>query len=148
MSVKNRIGVYAAGAALASLSFAVFAQDHPYTEGQVVNVARIRTVDGHFEDYMKWLDTDWKRLQEISKKAGYIVSYEVAVVEARTPEDPDILLITRFKNWAALDGALAKGDDVIKQLGQSNDQANREQADRAKIRTVLGSTTMQVLDLK
>jgi hypothetical protein len=69
-------------------------------------------------------------------------------VEARTADDADLLLVTTYKNWAALDGALAKGDEIIKQLGQTNDQSNKEQADRAKIRTVLGSSTMQVLELK
>ena len=148
MSIKNRIAVYAAAATLACLSFAALAEDHPYSEGQVVNVARIRTVDGHFDDYMKWLATGWKAQQEAFKKAGYIVSYQVVTVEARTPEDPDLLLITTYKNWAALDGALAKGDEILKQLGQSIDQSNKEQADRGKIRTILGSSTMQVLELK
>ncbi|MGH8264830.1 MAG: hypothetical protein ACRETU_12055 [Steroidobacterales bacterium] len=148
MSVKNRFAAYAAAAAFACLSFAAFAEDHPYSEGAVVNVARIRTVDGHFDDYMKWLATGWKKQQEAAKKLGYIVSYQVVTVEARTPDEPDLLLITTYKNWAALDDALAKGDEVVKQMGQTNDQSNKEQADRSKIRTVLGSSTMQVLDLK
>jgi hypothetical protein len=148
MSVKNRLAIPAAAAVFACLGFAAFAEDHPYGEGIVVNVARIRTVDGHFDDYMKWLATEWKKQQEIAKGLGYIVGYEVMTVEPRTPADADILLVTRYKNWAALDGALAKGDEVTKQLGQTNDQSYKEQAARASIRTVLGSSTMQVLDLK
>jgi len=146
--MKNRMAACVAGAALACLSFSALAEDHPYSEGAVINVARIRTVDGHFDDYMKWLDTEWKRQQEIGKKLGYIVSYQVVSVEARTPEDADLLLITTYKNWAALDGALAKGDEVTKEMGQSNEQSNKMQADRASIRKVLGSSTMQVLELK
>ena len=148
MSVKNQIAAFAAAATLACMSFAAFAEDHPYSEGVVVNVTRIRTMDGHFDEYMQWLDTGWKRSQELAKKAGYIVSYQVVATEPRTPEEPDLLLIVTYKNWAALDGALAKGDDITKQLGQTNDQANKEQADRGKIRTILGSETVQVLDLK
>ena len=148
MSVKNTIAACAAVATFASLSFAAVAEDHPYSEGAVVNVAMIRTVDGHFDDYMKWLATEWKRQQEIAKKLGYLVSYQVVSVEARTPHDPDLLLITTYKNWAALDGALAKGDEVVKQLGQTNEQSNKQQADRASIRTVLGSETSQILELK
>jgi hypothetical protein len=148
MSAKNRITAFAAAAVFASLSFAAFADDHPYTEGAVVNVARIRTVDGHFEDYMKWLATGWKQLQEAAKKAGYIVSYQVITIEPRTPDDPDILLVTTYKNWAALDDATAKGDAVLKMIGQSNTQADKMTVDRASIRRILGSSTMQVLDLK
>ena len=148
MSMKNRMAACVAGAALACLSFSALAEDHPYSEGPVINVARIRTVDGHFDDYMKWLDTEWKRQQEIGKKLGYIVSYQVVTVEPRTPDEPDLLLVTTYKDWAALDGALAKGDEVTKQMGQTNEQSNKGQADRASIRRILGSSTMQVLELK
>ena len=148
MSIKNQFAAYAALAALACTSASALADDHSYTEGPIVNVARIRTVDGHFDDYMKWIDTTWKQMQEAGKKAGYIVSYEVLTVEPRTPDDPDLLLRITYKNWAALDGSLAKGDAISKQVEGSVAAANQSEADRSKIRRVLGSSTMQVLDLK
>jgi hypothetical protein len=148
MSVKYRLAAYAAFATLACTSFTALADDHAYTEGPVVNVSRIRTVDGKFDDYMKWLDTTWKQEQEAAKKAGYILSYEVVGVEPREPDDPDLLLRITYRNWAALDGALAKGDAIAKEFEGSVAAANQAQADRAKIRTVLGSATMQVLQLK
>ena len=148
MSVKYRFAAYAAFATLACTSFTALADDHAYTEGPVVNVSRIRTVDGKFDDYMKWLDTTWKQEQEAAKKAGYILSYEVVGVEPREPDDPDLLLRITYKNWAALDGALAKGDAIAKEFEGSVAAASQAQADRAKIRTVLGSATMQVLQLK
>jgi hypothetical protein len=148
MSIKHRIAAYAAFACLACTSVAALADDHAYSEGPVVNVARIRTVDGKFDDYMKWLDTTWKQEQEAAKKAGYILGYQVVSVEARGPDDPDLLLVVTYKNWAALDGALEKGDAIAKQIEGSVAAASQAQADRAKIRRVLGSSTMQVLELK
>jgi hypothetical protein len=148
MSVKIRLAACAAFASLACMSFSAVADEHPYTEGQVVNVSRIRTMDGHFDDYMNYLDTTWKRYQEAAKKAGYIVGYEVIAVEPRTADDPDLLLVVRYKNWAALDGALAKGDEITKQVEGSNAAANQSMIDRGKIRRLVGSSTMQVLDLK
>ena len=145
MKTRYRI---AACAVLAFASVATFADDHAYTEGAVVNVARIRTVDGKFDEYMKWIDNTWKKEQEAAKKAGYITSYEVFSVEPRTAEDPDLFLIVRYKNWAALDGALAKGDAISKEVEGSVAAASASQVDRAKIRRVIGSSTMQVLDLK
>jgi hypothetical protein len=124
------------------------ADDHAFTEGPVVNVARIRTVDGKFDEYMKWIDTTWKQEQELAKKAGDVLSYQVLSVEPRTPEDPDLLLVVTFKNWAALDGAIAKGDAIAKQIEGSVQAASQSQTGRAKIRTVLGSSTMQQLILK
>jgi len=148
MSIMNRVTAAAAFACLASASATVLADDHAYTEGPVVNVSRIRTVDGKFDDYMKWLDTVWKQEQEAGKKAGDIVSYAVYGAQPRDAHDADVLLVITYKNWAALDGALAKGDAISKQIEGSVAAANQAQADRAKIRTVLGSDTVQELMLK
>jgi hypothetical protein len=148
MSTKRQFAAFATFAVLAFASVSAVADDHAYSEGPVVNVSRIRTVDGKFDDYMKWLDTTWKAEQEAGKKAGDVIGYEVLTVEPRTPDDPDLLLVVRYKNWAALDGALAKGDVISKQFEGSVAAANQAQADRAKIRRVLGSATAQVLNLK
>jgi hypothetical protein len=148
MSIKHRFAASAAVACLACFSVGAFADDHAYSEGAVMNVARIRTVDGHFDDYLKWVDTTWKQEQEAAKKAGYLVSYQVISIEPRGPEDADLLLVTTYKNWAALDGALAKADAIAKQIEGSVAASNQAEADRAKIRRLLGSSTMQVLELK
>jgi hypothetical protein len=148
MSPKNRLAALAAFACLASASVAVLADDHAYTEGPVVNVARIRTVDGKFDEYMNWLGTKWKQQQESGKKAGYIVSYAVYQVQPRNAQDPDLLLVTTYKNWAALDGALAKGDAMAKEVNGSVAASNQAQFERAKIRTVLGDEYIQELMLK
>jgi hypothetical protein len=148
MSIKHLSVRAAAFGCLAVMGAAALADDHAYTEGPVVNVARIRTVDGKFDDYMKWVDTTWKQEQEAGKKAGYIMSYEVLQIEPRGPEDADLLLMITYKNWAALDGALAKGDAIIKQVEGSVAAGNQSEFDRAKIRRVLGSSTMQILNLK
>jgi hypothetical protein len=126
----------------------VLANGRDFNDGPVLNVASIRTVDGHFDDYMHWLATTWKQQEEAAKKAGLILSYAVYVVEARGPHDPDIYLVTQFKNWAALDGLGAKLDAVSAQVEGSIEKSNQGEADRARIRTVLGSQTMQEALLK
>ena len=146
---SNRQSIVRVAAATLAFSGAVaFADDHPYTEGPVVNVSRIRTADGHFEEYMKFVATKWKQEQEVAKKSGDVLSYEVLTVEPRTPDDPDILLVIYFKNWAALDGSIAKGDAIAKAVDGSVIAAEKGSADRASIRRILGSSTMQVLNLK
>jgi hypothetical protein len=52
---------------------------------------------------MHWLATTYKKQQEAAKAAGLIKNWRVLVVEARNPQDPDIILATEFKNWAAID---------------------------------------------
>jgi hypothetical protein len=119
-----------------------------WNDGPVINVASIRTVDGHFNDYMHWLATSYKKQQEAAKKAGLILSYRVIVVEARGPDDPDVLLVTEFKNWAALDHLGSKLDQITVQTEGSVAAGDKSEVDRGRIRKVLGSRTEQEALLK
>jgi len=134
--------------ALSSLIGLAFADGKDWNDGPVVNSAYIRTVDGHFDDYMHWLATTYKKQQETAKAAGLITSWRVLVVEPRNPQDPDVILVTEYKNWAALDHLAGKLDQVSAKVEGSVEAANKSEVDRAKIRTVLGSRTMQEALLK
>ena len=148
----TRIGrfFYALGAVLSlnSLATVAYADGRDYNDGPVQNVTFIRTVDGHFDDYMHWLATSYKKQQEAAKAAGLITRYEVLVGQPHNVQDADIILITEYKNWAALDHLGSKLDQVSAKIEGSVDAANKSEADRAKIRTVLGSDTVQVAELK
>ena len=149
LSLNNRLCGFAGFACLALFNVGAIADDHAYTEGPVVSVSSIRTADGKFDDYMKFVDTNWKQQQEAGKKAGDILSYQVLNVIPRGPDDPDVLLLVTYKNWAAgLDGALTKNDAIAKTVDGSVVATNQGVANRASIRRLLGTTWMQVLNLK
>src|SRR5579862_1774538 len=135
MRIKDHFAAFAGCVALFT-SVCALADDHPFTEGPVVNISAVRTEYGKFDDYMKFLDTTWKATQEAAKKAGYITGYKVINVEPRGENDPDIYLVVYYKNWAALDNATAKGDEITKQVEGSNAAANQGAIDRGKIRRV------------
>jgi hypothetical protein len=149
MNRINRI-LCVAGAALSlgSLTTLAYGDGRDWNDGPVQNVSFIRTVDGHFDDYMHWLATTYKKQQEAAKAAGLITSYSILVAQPHNPQDPDIILIVEYKNWAALDHLGSKLDQVSVQVEGSVDAANKSEADRAKIRTILGSDTVQVAVLK
>jgi hypothetical protein len=134
--------------AVTTLPGTALADGRDWKDGPVINVASIRTVDGHFDDYMHFLTTTFKKTQEAAIKAGVILSYRVIVVEARGPNDPDVLLVTEYKNWAALDGLGGKTDALSVQVEGSVDKANAGLADRNAIRRILGSRTEQEALLK
>ena len=148
MSV-NRLAALTGCASLALFNVSASGDDHVYTEGAVVSVSSIRTADGKFDDYLQFVDTNWKQQQEAAKKAGNVLSYQVLSVIPRGPDDPDLLLIVTYKSWAAgLDGALAKNDAISKSVDGSVSSTNEGVANRAKIRRLLGTTWMQALNLK
>jgi len=148
MSIKLQLAAGAAFIGVAFTNVARVANDHPFTEGPVVNVYAIRTETGKFDDYVNFLDVIWKPTQEAAKKAGYIISYQVIKVEPRGENDPDIYLVTYYKNWAALDGWPGKADALAKEVEGSVAVANGSTVSRGNIRRVLGSWTGQELVLK
>ena len=148
MSIKSQIAACAALLGLACASTAALADDHAFTDGPVVNVAAVRTEYGKFDDYLKYLDGNWKATQEAAKKAGLVLSYRVITVQPRNENDPDVYLITNYKNWAAFDGMTAKMDAIMKQVDGSLDAAGQHAVERGKIRRVLGEWTGLELILK
>jgi hypothetical protein len=146
--ISRTLCISGAVLSLASLATLACADGRDWNDGPVQNVTFIRTVDGHFDDYMHWLATTYKKQQEAAKAAGLITSYAVLVGQPHNAQDPDIILIVEYKNWAALDHLGGKLDQVSAQVEGSVDTANKNSADRAKIRTILGSDTVQVAVLK
>lgn len=138
----------AALVAISTLTTTAYADGRDWKDGPVINVTSVRTANGHFDDYMHWLATGYKKQQEAAKKAGLITAYRVIVVEARGPNDPDILLIQEYKNWAALDNLGGKSDQITASAEGSVDAGNKSAAERDKIRTILGSRTEQEAILK
>ena len=146
---KHQFAACAAFALLAAASVTASADDHPYTQGAVVNVARIRTVDGKFDDYMKWVSTTWKQEEEAAKKAGYVLSYEVIQAEPSGPDDADVLLVIRYKNWGGARRCHRQGGcDRQADRGLRWQPPTRRSPIGPRFDVLLGSSTMQVLDLK
>jgi hypothetical protein len=146
--LTRSLGAAGALLALSITATVAYADGRNWNDGPVINVSAIRTVDGHFDDYMRWLATSFKKQQEAAKKAGLVLSYRVLVAEPRGPNDPDIYLVIEYKNWAALDGLGGKLDGISTQIEGSLDKAQQSQIERGKIRTILGSQTMQEALLK
>ncbi len=149
MKIKTR----ALGALLGMIAFGVLANaavaaDRPYTEGPVINVSAIRTQPGMFEEYMKYVAGPYKQLMEEQKKAGIILGWTVYSVVPQGPNDPDLYLITTYKNMAALDGLDEKTDPSSDKVFGSMEKANAAAIDREKIRKLLGDQLMRELVIK
>lgn len=147
-SITRRFQVIGSALLLTVGATGAFANGTDYNDGQVVVRTAVRTVDGHFNDYMHWLDTVWKQQEEAMKKAGIITGYKVLVANPRGPNDPDLYLVEFYTNWAAFDGIGTKLDVVTKQIMGSLKEADTQEAGRGKIRTILGSEVMQEANLK
>jgi hypothetical protein len=133
---------------MSAMSSAWADDSRSYTEGTVTDVSSVRTKPGMFDAYMKWLDTTYKQLMDEEKKAGIIVDYAVYAAVPRSPHDPDVYLITTFKNMAALDGLDDRLEPIEQKVWATRDAANKADADRESMREVLGSQLIRRLNLK
>lgn len=122
------------------------AQD--YENGPVWDFADIQTKDGHFDDYMHWLATSWKRQEEALKAAGVIVDYKVFLVDHPRQNEPDIVLGQEYPNMAVFDTPVAKQYALQAQIAGSIAKSNQEQAARGAIRTIMGSVLTREAILK
>lgn len=135
-------------ASVAATASAMAAGDRAYSNGPVWDVAAIQTKDGHFEDYMKFLDTGWKAQQEALKKIGVVLDYKVLTVADPRDNEPDLYLMVEYKNMAAMDATPDEIDAMTSKVFGSVASANQGQIDRAAIRTQRGDMLTRELILK
>jgi len=145
---KRLLGALLAGFSLFAVAGFAAAADRPYTEGAVVNVGSLRTEPGQFEAYMAYLAGPYKKMMEVQQDAGIILDYSVYVTTPRSPGDPDIYLLTVYKNMAALDGLSERTDPIQQKMFGDLAQRGAATAERGKMRTVVGGLQTRKLELK
>ena len=149
MGIRIRaLGALAGIFAFAAMMGSAQAADRPYTEGTVSVVSSLRTEPGQHENYMKYLATTYRQLMEEQKKAGHIVDWSVYETRPRSPGDPNVYLITTYKNMAAMDGLQDKAEAIQQKLLGSQDERDAAMIARGKMRTLIGSEVIRKVDFK
>lgn len=134
---------------LLAISGLVGAQERLYTEGSVVAVTSVKVMDGQFENYMKFLDGNYKASMEASKKAGIILDYAVYNASPRKPEDADLYLVVTYPNMAMLDGLDSKMEPIMSSVTKMNVmQRDEASGKRTAMRTIMGRELIRELKLK
>jgi hypothetical protein len=135
-------------AALLAMSAVASADDaKPYKDGPVTSLGFIRTKGGHFDDYVKFLDTQWKAEQEAGKKAGLILSYAVYSATPRSANEPDLILSITYPNMATLDKS-EQFEAINDKVYGSRDAGNKGVTNRGEWREILGSELVREVILK
>jgi hypothetical protein len=133
---------------LAILASAALAQEH-YTEGPVWRIQLIRVKPTKMDAYLTSLRQSTKPFIEEEKKQGLVTDYKVFLKQTKnSPEDWDICVAIQYKNWAALDGAAAKGEAVRDKILGGKSQAQDLNEKRGEIREIISSELLQEIILK
>ena len=115
--ISHILCVVAAALSLGSLATVAHADGRDYNDGPVQNVTFIRTVDGHFDEYMHYLATTFKKEQEAAKAAGLITRYDVLVGQPHNPQDPDIILVIEYMGRSGSPGQQVRPDQLVAATG-------------------------------
>ena len=139
-----------AGLALATAAFAtapVTAQRSSYTAGVYWDVSSIDVEDGQFENYMDYLNSDWKKQQEWAKSKGYILGYHILSNGYKRGTEPDLYLVTVYKDVPTAAEEQRRQDEFVATIGRDEHKMDVASGVRTKMRTRLGTMQLQELML-
>ena len=112
--------------------------EKPYKEGPVWNVSFIQTKPGMQDTYLKDLSEHWIKVMEEAKREGIIIDYKIIASAPAAKTDWDLMLMTQFKNFAALDDTQDKFDAIAKKLFETEDAQHKAAISRNDMRDQLG----------
>ena len=136
------------GALTAMGAVPVIGQVHKFfSPGTVWTVTMIKMTSGMDQNYLQYLDGQFKKSEEAQIKAGFEKSYKIL----RTMDDGgawNLLILREYASLAALESNEEKAD-ALSQQTEGNDQAQMQgYQDRSKYREVIGTKYARELVLK
>ena len=126
----------------------VIAQVHKFfTPGTVWTVTMIKMAPGMDQNYLQYLDGQFKNAEEAQIKAGFEKSYKVL----RTMDDGgawNMLILREYPSLASMEANEDKAD-VVTQQTEGTDQAQMQgYQDRGKYREIVGTKVTREIVLK
>lgn len=118
-----------------------------YNEGPVTQVTYLKIEYGHFDEYVEWLNSTWKPLNEAKKKAGLIVDYRVYTASPRKPDEPNVIFMITYANMAAFDRRVEEDAMAEQMIGTAKEQ-DAARVVRTAYRTRLGTELIREVILK
>ena len=144
-----KIAIAATGLMLGiALATPVTAQESSYKHGPIWEVSGIDIMPGQAENYMDYLSTTWKKVQELGKAEGIVVDYQVLTINNRRKGEPDMYLVVVYRDYQTIAQQEAFEKKVNAMMTQDRRKATVASAERGKMREQLGSVQYQEIVLK
>lgn len=122
-----------------------------YAEGSVWNLTFIKLKPNMGDEYLKGLNKTWKASMDELVKHKLLKSYKILQGSASNPQDFDLLLMTEFENFAAMDPDPErdkKMDEIEKKVMESmGDDFQKTVANYTTLREITGRKTMREIYL-
>jgi hypothetical protein len=144
---------YLGAAMLAATALSIFpvtaaAQESNYTPGTVWQFSNIQVEPGQFEKYVDYLAGNWRKINELGKKEGMVVSYHVFTVNDARKEEPDLILAVEYKDYYTNAQQMALQKKVEAMLASDAHKLDAASGERKVMRKLLGNMQLQELQFK
>ncbi len=98
--------------------------------------------------YIDYLAGDWKKLNELGKREGFVVSYHVLSVNNARAGEPDLILAIESKDYYSNAEQLAQQKKIEALLAADQRKMEAQSLDRNPMRKFIGGMELQELVLK
>lgn len=122
--------------------------DRNWENGNVIATTQVHTEPGMFNAYINDLKGLWRVFLEQQIKDGNVVSYRMLVNSFARDEEPNLILITEYPNWAAFDLSNEYFEELTVKLQGSLDNSRQANLDRGKLRRLGGNSVYQEIKFK
>jgi hypothetical protein len=124
-----------------AVTHTAFAQDSddPFKRAAYWDVSSIHVKDGSGLTYANHLAKNWVRNQEFAKSKGWISGYHVLANPYPREGEPDIYLVTIFKEMATAEETDKRNKEWLEFNKATNAQMAAESGARAEYRTLGGN---------
>jgi hypothetical protein len=144
-------GLLAAAVAMVSLATspaAAQAAERVWEDGTVWSITYVETKPNMFNGYIKNLSQVWRRFMDEQKKAGDVISYKILAVQNVRDGEPDLILLTEYKNMAVFDRGVDWFEELSKKIMGSLDNMESDNIDREKLRTIRSTVLTREIRFK
>ena len=148
MKLEGYFGATMLAAAVSITPVTAFAQDSNYTPGTVWQFSSIQVEPGQFEKYVDYLAGNWRKINELGKKEGMVVSYHVFTDNDARKDEPDLILAIEYKDYYSNAQQLALQKKVEAMLASDAHKLDAASGERKVMRKLVGNMQLQELLLK
>jgi len=146
----NRMVLGAVAACSFVLGAAVSAQvvERVWDDGSVWVISKVDVKPGQYNAYIKYLrDVGLPRI-DYGRKTGDILSYRVLSVQNSREGEPDVLVLTEYKNMAVFDRGPQFSDDMNRKLAGSLENRQAQMAQARGLSDPMGSMMAREVRLR
>ena len=146
MKIRALMAVALATASLVAAP--AMAQRSVAEPGNYWEVSDIKLMPGQSENYIDYLNANWKKQQAFAKSKGYILDYHVLSNNYPRENEPDLYLVVIFKDWPSTAEAKRQQDEFVAMMKADEHQLSKAAGDRAVMRRQMGQALLQEIIFK